>query len=36
MTPTLSEITAAPEILRDFLLSKNLSETYIDTKSHLY
>jgi hypothetical protein len=33
MTPTLSEIAITPEILPDFLLSNNLSETYIETKS---
>ena len=33
MTPTLSEIAVTPEILRDFLLANNLSETYIETKS---
>jgi hypothetical protein len=33
MTPTLSDIAITPEILRDFLLANNLSETYIETKS---
>lgn len=33
MTPTLSEIAVTPEILRDFLLANDLSETYIETKS---
>lgn len=33
MTPTLNEIAATPEVLRDFLISQNLSETYVETKS---
>lgn len=33
MTPTLSDIVATPEVLRDFLLANNLSETYVETKS---
>lgn len=33
MTPTLSEITVTPEILREFFLEHKLSETYIETKS---
>jgi hypothetical protein len=33
MTPKLNEIESNPEILRDFLISQNLSETYVETKS---
>jgi hypothetical protein len=33
MTPTLNEIESNPEILRDFLISHNLSETYVETRS---
>jgi hypothetical protein len=33
MTPTLSEIESTPEVLRDYLISQNLSETYVETRS---
>lgn len=33
MTPTLTDIVANPEILREFFLENKLSETYIETKS---
>lgn len=33
MTPTLSDIAVTPELLRDFLLANDLSETYVETKS---